>query len=110
MSTRANVWDAIAEEKHWRKSIEDSVPAMHMLNPKNGQPPSGLYILCLAGRDAAWHFTRPEYLISRDVFVAELKRLMVEPTMPSRPVPDVHAYQEAQKRWLEVLVKKYEGS
>ncbi len=101
-------WDAVAEEKRWRKTIADSLPVMEKLEPKGNKPASGFYVLCLAELDGARHFTRPECFQSRDLFLTELRRLMVEPTIPSRPVPDVPAYQGAQKWWLEYLVKQYE--
>jgi hypothetical protein len=98
----------VAEEKRWRKSIAESLPVMEQLEPKDGKPASGFYVLCLAELDGVRQITRPECFQSRDVLLAELRRLMVEPTLPSRPVPDVRAYQAAQKWWLEFLIMQYE--
>jgi hypothetical protein len=100
--------DADAEEKRWRKSIEESRPAMEQLQPKDGKPASSFYVLCLAELDAARHFARSDCFVSRETLVGELRRLMVEPTLPSQPVPDVGAYHGAQKWWLEFVIKQYE--
>jgi hypothetical protein len=63
---------------------------------------------CVGGLDAATHFTKPEYLLNRAAFVAELRRLMIEPTAPSRPVPSVEEYQRAQRRWLGLIIQRYD--
>ncbi|HUA69037.1 MAG TPA: hypothetical protein VMA13_10875 [Candidatus Saccharimonadales bacterium] len=103
-----NQWDAVAEEKKWRKSLATAESGQDQLEPKAGKPPSGFYVLCLAELDAAMQFTKPEFFRTREEFIAELKLLMIKPMMPSRPVPDVLVYQGAQKWWLEFLIKQYE--
>lgn len=101
-------WDAAAEEGRWRKLIDESQTVMDQLEPKDGNPASRFYVLCLAELDGVRYFTRPESFRSRDSFLTELRRLLSQPTIPSRPVPDVQAYQGAQKWWLEFLIGRYE--
>ncbi len=68
--------------------------------------PGGFYINCLSALDAATHFVKPESFVSYAAFVAELRRLMIEPTEPSRPVQSVAEYQRAQRHWLEQVIIK----
>src|SRR5437870_5790898 len=96
-------WDAAAEEKTWRETLDRTRPLLDQFEEKSGASRSQFYVLCLSEQDAAAHFTRPECFKSRVVFIAELKRLKVSPTTPSRPVPSVEAYQSAQKWWLDFL-------
>jgi len=56
--------------------------------------------------DAATQFVKPEFFASREAFLAELRRLMIEPTTPSRAVPSIQEYQGAQRRWLLRNVKE----
>ena len=104
----ADVWDSAAEEKSWRETVETARRGQDMLEQKAGGKISDFYILCLSELDAAVRFTRPDCFVSRAAFVAELQRLMVEPTTPSRPVPSVEGYQRAQRYWLEFMIKKYD--
>jgi len=103
-----HVWDGAAEEKSWRESAASARRGQDMMEQKAGAATSDFYVLCLSELDAADCFIRPECFVSRAAFVAELRRLLVEPTTPSRPVPSVEAYQHAQKFWLEFMIKKYD--
>jgi hypothetical protein len=108
MPSTDNVWDAAAEEKTWREELEITRQGADAIEQKAGFKTSSLYIACVGGLDAATHFTKPEYFVSRAAFVAELRRLMIEPTAPSRPVPSVEEYQRTQRRWLEQIVRRYD--
>jgi hypothetical protein len=103
-----DVWDAALEEKTWRETVESARRGQDMMEQKAGAKTSDFYVLCLSELDAVDCFIRPECFVSRAAFVAELRRLMVEPTTPSRPVPSVEEYQRAQKFWLEFMIKKYD--
>ena len=103
-----HLWDAAAEEKSWRQSAASARRGQDMLEHKPGATTSDFYVLCLSELDAVNCFARSECFVSRAAFVAELRRLLVEPTAPSRPVPSVEAYQHAQKFWLEFVIKKYD--
>lgn len=104
----ADVWDAAVEEKTWRETTERARQGQDMLEHKVGAMASDFFVLCLSELDAVDCFTRPECFVSRTTFVAELRRLMVEPTTPSRPVASVEGYQRAQRFWLEFMIKKYD--
>ena len=102
-----DVWDAISEEKSWRESLERARRAQDLFK-KTGADASGFYVLCLSELDAGVQLSKPEYFMSRAAFVAECRRLLVEPTIPSRPVPSVEGYQRAQRFWLEFIIERYE--
>jgi hypothetical protein len=68
------------------------------------------YHLCLAELDALRCFTRPECLSSRAAYIAELKRLLAEPTTPSCPILSTELYQAKQRWWLASLIQEYETS
>ena len=104
-----DVWDAALEEKSWRETVESARRGQDMLEQKAGGKTSDFCILCLSELDAVVEFARPECLASRAAFVAELRRLMLEPTTPSRPVPSIEAYQDSQRFWLEFMIKKYDA-
>ena len=106
--TAKDVWDPAVEEGYWRESMVRARQGQDMLEPKAGGQPSGFYVLCLSELDAVVEFTRPECFVSRAAFVAELRRLMVEPTTPSRRVPSLEAYQSSQRFWLEFMIEKYD--
>jgi hypothetical protein len=78
------------------------------IEQRAGLTSSGFYVACVGGLDAATHFTRPECFISRAAFIAELRRLVTEPTAPSRPVQSLVEYQRAQGRWLEQIIREYD--
>jgi hypothetical protein len=73
-------------------------------------PTSSFYVLCLAETDAISSFRAPECFSSRAAFVTELRRLIAEPTTPSRPVPSVQAYRDSQKWFLENEIKQDEAN
>jgi hypothetical protein len=102
-----DIWDAAAEEKRWREEVEMMRHGTDAVEQKAGLNTSGFYISSVGGLDAATHFTSPEFFVTRAAFVAELRRLMIEPTAPSRPVPSVEEYQRSQRRWLEIIIKEY---
>jgi hypothetical protein len=108
MPSTDDVWDAAAEEKYWREELEMMRHGADAIEQKAGLKTSGFYIACVGGLDAATHFTKPEYFVSREAFVADLRRLMIEPTAPSRPVPSVEDYQRSQRRWLERIMERYD--
>ena len=101
-------WDAAAEEKWWREELEMMRAGANAIEQKGGLTTSGFYMACVGGLDAAAHFTKRESFGSRGAFVAELRRLMTEPTAPSLPVPSLVEYQRAQRRWLEQITKEYD--
>ena len=102
-----DVWDAAAEEKSWRDSMETARRGQDTFK-KTGAEASGFYVLCLSELDAGVHLSKSEYFVSRAAFVAECRRLLAEPTTPSRPVPSVGAYQHAQRLWLEFIIGRCE--
>ena len=77
------------------------------IEQKAGFNTAGFYVVCVGGLDAATHFVKPDYFVSRAAFLAELRRLMIEPTPPSRGVPSIDEYQRSQRRRLEGIVKRY---
>jgi hypothetical protein len=102
-------WDPVAEEKFWRETLIDHRAGLEAIEQKlSSFGSSGFYLNLLAEFDAAVHFTRPECFVSRAAFVAELRRLMVEPPAPSRPLPSVQDYQRAQRNTLESTIKRYD--
>ena len=100
-------WDAPTQEKRWRNSVENSRRAMAKLE---AHPASNFTLLCLAETDAISSFHAPECFSSRAAFIAELRRLIAEPTTPSRPVPNVQAYRDSQKWFLEMEIKQCEAN
>jgi hypothetical protein len=100
-------WHPVAEEKFWRETLKDHRAGLEAIEQKLGNT-SGFYLYLLSEFDAAVHFTRPECFVSRAAFVAELRRLMVEPSAPSRPIPSVEDYQRAQRNTLESTIKRYD--
>ena len=108
MPSADDIWDASAEETWWRDELETMRHGADAIEKKAGLQTTGCYIACLGGLDAATHFTKPEYFVSRAVFVAELRRLVTHPTAPSRPVPSVEQYQQTQERWLQNIIRKYD--
>lgn len=108
MTSADDIWDAAAEEQWWREELEMMRHGTDAVEQKAGLNTSGFYIASVGGLDAATHFTIPEFFVTRATFVAELRRLMIEPTAPSRPIPNVEEYQRAQRHWLEIIIKKYD--
>jgi len=102
-------WDATVEEQKWRESLEKASKAQTELGDRISKSSPDFYHLCLAELDAARHLLRPEYFASRDKFVAQMRRLIAEPTQPSRGVPSIQAYRDSQKWWLESMIQMYEA-
>jgi hypothetical protein len=98
-------WDADLQEKRWRSSLEKGRQAVDQLGPKLVTSSPGFYVLCLAEVDAVGAFHSPECFASRSTFIAELERLIAEPTEPSRPVPSIQAYIESQRWFLQMEIK-----
>lgn len=100
-------WDPVAEEIFWRETLQAHRAGLQAIEQKAGNT-SGFYLNLLSEFDAAVCFTRSECFVSRAAFVAELRRLMIEPPAPSRPVPSVEEYQRAQRILLESTMKRYD--
>lgn len=100
-------WDAASEEKSWRESMENARRGQDIFK-KTGADASDFYVLCLSELDAGVHLSKSEHFVNRAAFVAECRRLLAEPTTPSRPVPSVEGYRRAQRFWLEFIIKRYE--
>jgi len=106
-------WDASAEETRWRELAKQAGPSFErfresLLRSQQGCLQDQFSHLCLAEFDALAHLNLPQCLSSRAAFVAELRRLIAEPTTPSLPVLSIEAYREGQKQWLEWLIDFYE--
>jgi hypothetical protein len=101
-------WDATAEEAKWRQSLKQGHKFLEQLGEQFSTSNPDFYILSLAELDAGEHFVRSGCFSSREAFIGGLKRLMAGPTEPSRLVPSVQAYRDAQKWWLESLLQAYE--
>jgi hypothetical protein len=102
-------WDPVAEEEFWRETLKAHRARLEAIEQKLSTfSTSGFYLNLLSEFDAAVQFTRPECFVSRAAFVAELRRLMIEPPAPSRPVPSVEEYQRAQRVLLESTIKRYD--
>ena len=112
MSTplRAHPWDATAEEKRFRESLERAHRAQNDLGEQLSKSSPDFHLLCVAELDAGSQLVQSGCFSTREAFVAELKRLIAEPTVPSRPVPSLQAYKDSQKWWLESLLLVYEQS
>jgi hypothetical protein len=106
---RKNSWDAAAQEERWHKATEQGRRGLEKFGEQLSISSTDFYILCLAEVDAAQVLMQPQCLASRAAFVAEIKRLIAEPTMPSRPVASVETYRGSQKWWLEFLLEQYES-
>jgi hypothetical protein len=101
------VWNAAAEEKQWRASLETA----RQMQEKFGNAPeisSGFILLCLAQLDAGMRLLQSDCFSSRATFLAEVRRLIAEPTMPSRSVASIEGYNASQKQWLELILYNYE--
>ena len=101
-------WDPAVEEKKWRQSMESGLKAQDQLGEQLSKSSPDFHLLCLAELDAGIHLLRPQYFSSRATFVAQLRRLIAQPTTPSRPVPSIQAYRDSQKWWLESMIQVYE--
>src|SRR5688572_21826124 len=99
-----NNWDGDSVEKKIRNALEDGWQVLDEFEPEPGKPRYGFYTLCLAELDAATHLVRSNVFGTREIFVAELKRLMLQPTKPSRAVSHLQEYNAAQKWWIENLL------
>jgi hypothetical protein len=105
-----DAWDAAAEEKKWRESLKQARKAQDEVAGKLSSSSSGFYLLCLAELDAGGQLLTGDCFSSRARFVAQLRRLMAEPSTPSEPVPSIQAYRDSQRWWLESLIRVYESN
>lgn len=101
-------WDPVAEEKFWHEELQIMQHGADAIERRFGPNTTGFYVVCVGGLDAALEFAKPEFFVSRAAFLAELRRLTIESTTPSRAVPSIEGYQSAQRRWLTSIVKKYD--
>jgi hypothetical protein len=105
---KEDCWDAAAEEKKWRESLEKARHAQNQLSVHLSKSSPHFNLLCLAELDAGSQLLRPEYFASRATLVAQLKRLITAPTQPSQPVTSLREYRDSQKWWLESIIQAYE--
>ena len=105
--TTKRVWDAAAEEKRWRSSLETAQRVQDKFEDAP-EGSSGFILLCLAEEDAGISLLKPDVFSSRATFLAEVRRLIAEPTTPSRPVASIEGYRDCQQQWLEFILKTYE--
>ena len=103
-------WDSALQEKRWRNSLEKCRQALDGMRQSLSASSPGFYILCLAEVDAMSSLRWPECFASRAAFVAELRRIIAEPTTPSRSVPSPEAYKNSQKWFLEMEIKQIEAN
>lgn len=107
MPYKDDIWDSAAEEQHWREELEIMRHGATAIEQKADLNTTDFYITVIGGLDAANQFVKPEYFVSRATFVAEIRRLLLQPTAPSRPVSSVEQYQRTQRRWLESVINRY---
>ena len=107
---KQNSWDPALIEKRWRNSLEKGRHAIDQLGKSLTGTSPGFYVLCLAEVDAVASFNWAKCFVSRAAFITELRRLIAEPTTPSRPVPSLQAYRESQKWFLEMEIKQCEAN
>lgn len=100
-------WDAITERDRWRSSLEAAKQVQDKFGNASGGA-SGFVLLCLAELDAGIQLLETDCFASRAAFFAEVRRLIDEPTVPSRLVASIDTYRTCQKQWLEFILKKYE--
>jgi hypothetical protein len=102
-------WNTTEEEERWRDMADRSAAVSEKLKDSLfSHCDSQFSILCLAEADAVRQLRIPECCYSRVAMISELRRLVAEPTSPSRPVASVEAYRASQKSWLEWLIQYYE--
>jgi hypothetical protein len=101
------VWDAAAEQKRWRAALERGRKVQDWLGDAS-KPLSDFIVLCLAEMDAGERLSQLDCFSSRAAFLAEVRKLIVEPTAPSHPVPSIEVYRDAQKQWLEFIIRRFE--
>jgi len=101
-------WDPVAEQKRWCTSIEHARQLQEKLDKEVHTPLSGFLLLCLAELDAGNCLVASGCFSSRAAFLAEVRRLIAEPTTPSRSVLSLEAYRSSQKWWLGSIITKCE--
>jgi len=77
-------WDPVGEEKQWCTSLESARQFQEKLDKEVRTPLSGFFRLCLAEHDAGNQMLASCCFSSRASFLAEVRRLISEPTTPSR--------------------------
>jgi hypothetical protein len=103
-------WDPVEEEKKWCTSLESARQFQEKLDKEFRNPLSGFLRLCLAELDAGNQMLASGCFSSRASFLAEVRRLISEPTTPSRPVDNLEAYRSSQKWWLEFIISQYDST
>lgn len=101
-------WDPDAQKTRWCTSVKHALEFQEKLDEGVQTPLSGFFLLCLAELDAGLQMVQSGCFSTRASFVAEVRRLMSEPTAPSRPVYSLEAYRNAQKWWLVSIVTQCE--
>jgi hypothetical protein len=108
-------WDAASETQHWRELAAQAAASYSRFKATVVTTPhfrleDQFSHLCLAEFDAVSQMRIPECCSSRATMIAELRRLLSEPTSPSLDVSDADAYRASQKAWLEWIIQGYERS
>jgi hypothetical protein len=103
-------WDPVAEEKKWGAGTDRARQFQERFDQQAPGPLSGFLLLCVAELDAGSRLISSRCFASRDSFLAEIRRLIAEPTAPSRPVASMDAYRDAQMWWLESVITQYESN
>ena|SRR2546425_3286274 len=106
----ADPWDSAAEEKRFRDSLEQAHRAQNDFGKQLAKSSPDFHLLCVAELDAGSQLVESGCFSTREALVAELRRLIAEPTVPSGPVPSLQAYRDSQKWWLESMLQVYEQS
>ena len=105
---RNDQWDAAAEEKRLHESLQRARRAHGELGGQLSKSSPAFHLLSVAELDAGDRIIHSGCFATRSELVAELRRLIAEPTTPAHPVPDLQAYRASQKWWLESMLQVYE--
>jgi hypothetical protein len=103
-------WDAAAEEKRFRESLQRARQTHAELAGQLSKSSPSFHLLSVAELDAADRIIQSRCFATRSDLLAELRRLIAEPTAPSGLVSDLQAYQASQKWWLQSMLQVYERS
>ena len=105
----ADPWDGVEEEKRLRKSLQKAKLNHAEQADERLKISLRCYLVHLADMDLVSHLVQSECFSTRETFLGELRRLMVEPTAPSIMVPSLEEYREAQRWWLERMLELFEA-
>jgi|WetSurMetagenome_2_1015567.scaffolds.fasta_scaffold1084940_1 hypothetical protein len=100
----ARPWDAAGEKQKWSKAIEKVQPLQDEFESRVTTPFEGFSLMSRAQFDAGVALLQSDCFSSRAAFFAEVRRLIAEPTSPSRAIVSLEAYRDCQRRWLEMLI------